>query len=112
MSLTTTLQNSFNNYDDTDVDWKNFIADHKDYLIANANQVTISQSYMQGYVFALARYLRSINYNAHCTWIIARINNLPNDLAFIDTIGVLLLPPFSIIQELYTSYITAKNNGT
>jgi len=40
------------------------------------------------------------------------INNLVNDIPFIDTIGTLLIPPFELIQNLYTNYISAQSSGT
>lgn len=111
-TLITMLTNSLNNYNDTDPKWRQFIDDHKAYLIANSQIQTISSSFMQGYTYALERYLRSISYKTSCTWIILLINNLVNNLAFTNNIGSLLIPPFQLIEDLYTTYLTAQQTGT
>jgi len=111
-NLVSLLNNSLNNYDDTSPTWRAFIDDHKAYLIANSKTYTISMSYMQAYIYDIKRYLRSINYPTNVAWIIQLINNLVNDIPFIDTIGTLLIPPFELIQNLYTNYISAQSSGT
>ena len=112
MALIDLLTNSLDNYDDLDPDWKNFILDHKQYLIDKSTMAIISTSYMQGYRYSLRRYLRSISYNIHCAWIVGLVNNLPTDVMFTDTVNSLRLPPFSVIESLYTTYLTLKTNSS
>lgn len=110
-SLIALLNNSLNNYNDTDSNWRQFISDHKTYLIANSKIRNLSPSYFQGVQYNLKAYLRKINYMTNCAWIVALINNIPNDVNFAAGIGFLYIPNFSIIEALYTTYITTKNNG-
>ena len=109
MSLITLLQNSLNNYDDTDPLWYQFILDHKTYLIQNSSIRFITTAYLQTYTNNLKGYLQSISYPVNCAWIVGLINNIPNDVAFDTTISQLYIPPYSLIQTLYTNYITTQN---
>ena len=111
MALIDMLTNSLDNYDDTDPAWVQFISDHKQYLISQSTTAIISTSYMQGYQYSLKRYLRSIHYNTHCAWIVALVNNLPTDIMFTNGVNSLTLPPFSLIQSLYTTYLTLKTRA-
>jgi len=110
-SLISILNSSLNNYNDTNSSWRNFISDYKSYLIANSTVRQITNGYLQGVRFNLTAYLRSINYNTNCAWIIALINNLPNDVYFTTGINFLYVPQFSIIEQLYTSWITTQQNS-
>jgi hypothetical protein len=112
MSLIDMLNNSLNQYNDTSDAWSQFIKDHKTYLRNNATTYTISSSYMQGYLYDLKRYLRAINYDQHCAWIVAWINDLINDVAFDASVTILLIPSVQTIQELYTTYLTTQSNHT
>lgn len=112
MALIDTLSNSLNNYDDTDPNWRQFVDDHKTYLINLSNVATISTSYMQGYRYALRRYLNTIRYNTHCTWIVRLVNNLPSDVQFTDSVNSLLIPPMSVIEDLYTTYLTTQSGAS
>ena len=109
MALLDILSSSINIYDDTDPVWRQFIADHKQYLIDRSNTVFISPSYIQGYVYSLPRYLKSIAYNIHCTWIIRLINNIPTDIDFNTSVSSLMIPPFTVIQGLYTTYSVQRS---
>jgi hypothetical protein len=109
-NLVNLLNKTITNYSDVDPAWRQFVDDHKAFLIANSTTMQISESYMQQFVQDLPRYLRSINYNTQVTWIIWLINDLVTDIAFVQNIGTLLIPPFQIIENLYTSFITATSN--
>jgi len=109
MALIDILASSINQFDDVDSAWQQFIADHKQYLINNARTVLISPSAMQAYTYSLVRYLRAINYNTHCAWIVRLINNLPTDIQLDTTVNSLLIPSFSDIESLYTTYAVQKS---
>lgn len=109
MALIDLLAYSVNQYDDADPEWRAFISDHKQYLIANSTLATISPGYMQRYVFSLKRYLRSNNYNTHFAWIVALINDRPTDTDFSSDVTMLLLPSAAVIEMLYTNYLSAKS---
>jgi hypothetical protein len=111
-SLITMLNNSLTNYDDTDKDWYQFVDDHKQFLLNNSILRNITPSYLQGVQYNLRAYLRSIHYNVSCTWIVQLINNLPNDVGFLSSnVSFLYVPNFPVIEALYTTYITTKNNS-
>ena len=109
MSLVDILNNSINHYDDTDPKWRIFISDHKQYLIGQSTTYNISTQYIQTHIYSLKRYLRSINYNIHCAWIIALINNIPTDFQFTSDVKTLYIPSIAVIESLYTNYITTNS---
>lgn len=109
-SLLTLINNSLNNYDDTDPLWRQFVSDHKVYLIANSTYRNITNSFIQGVNYNLKAYCRSIGYSTNCAWIVALINNIPTDVMFTKGVTFLYVPPFSVIEALYTSYITVQGN--
>ena len=106
MALTDLLTNSLNYYDDVDGAWRLFIIDHKQYLINRSTTYIISQSYFQGYIYDMKRYLRSINYPTNCSWIVGLINNIHNDIMFTPEINILLIPSPTILEMLYVTYKT------
>jgi hypothetical protein len=108
MALIDTLNASINQYDDTDVVWRQFISDHKQYLIGQSQTYSISSSYLQSYIFSMKRYLRSIGYNTHLAWIVSLINNIPSDVQFVAGTTLLYVPSLTLIQSLYTNYVTAN----
>lgn len=110
-SLLALIANSITTYSDIDPEWKQFISDYKTYLISQSTLRTISNGYFQSVQYNMQAYLRSINYNVSCAWIIAMINNIPNDVYFAPGITMLYVPSFSIIEQLYTNYITSKQNN-
>lgn len=112
-SLINILSASMNNYDDSDPLWYRFIDDHRDYILANSDLRTISPSYMQSVRYNLRSYLRNIGFPPNCAWIVQLINDMPNDVLFNSAnVSSLYVPPFSLIQTLYTSYMTTKSPTT
>lgn len=108
MALVDILNETLTNFGDTDPAWRQFISDHKQYLINRSSVMLISPAYMQQYLYSLGRYLRSINYDPACAWIIRLINDIPTDIVFDASVGSLRIPPFTIIAALYTTYIAQK----
>lgn len=97
------LAATINAYDDTDPAWRQFISDHKTYLLSQSQLQMITPSFFQSVVYDLNRFLIGINYNTHCTWIVRLINAIPSDVVFV-AITALQIPQMRVIQDLYTRY--------
>lgn len=111
MALTDILSQNITNYSDTDGRWYQFILDHKTYLLNNSQLRNISLAYMQQYINNLEAYLRSINYPTDCAWIVALVNNIKNNIEFNTSTLEIYVPPFTLIQRLYTDYNTIVSNS-
>ena len=110
MALIDLLNATITNYSDTDPDWRQFVLDHKLYLLSNSTPRNVSSGYLQAVRYSMSAYLRSINYNLSCTWIVQFINNIPTDVMFTTQAQIIYVPNFAIIEQLYTSYITTKGS--
>jgi len=108
MSLITILSQSFNQYSDLDPKWRQFIDDHKTYLIEQSPLMSITPSYMQRYKYSIKQYLQSVQFNHNCAWIVQLINNIPSDIQFTGQNILLYIPPMNVIEALYTNYVTAN----
>jgi hypothetical protein len=70
--------------------------------------MTITPSYMQSYKYSIKRYLRSVQFNNNCAWIVQLLNDIPSDIQFTGQNLLLYIPPMNVIEALYTNYVTAN----
>lgn len=109
MSLITILNNTASVYDDTDAAWRQFILDHKTYILQQSQLRVITSAYIQRYSYNIQAYLQSINFPTSCAWIIEILNAIPSNIEFDSSVSQLYIPTFSLIETLYTTYITTKS---
>lgn len=109
MSLITILNNATSVYDDTDPAWRQFILDHKTYLLQQSTLRIITSAYIQRYSYNLQAYLQSVNYPTSAAWIIGILNAIPSNIEFDRSVSQLYIPPFSLIETLYTTYLTTNS---
>ncbi len=99
---------------DTDPAWRQFIIDHKAYIISSAGQQKVSPEVMTQCNYNLIRYLRIQNLQVNLAWIVLLINGLDSDIDFnADMLSLTLyVPSETLIQTLYQTYQTVSQVST
>ena len=113
MSLTDLINQSIKTTtSDDQVDWRQFILDHLDYIAARSTTFSIDPPLMNQYRYDLKRMLK-VYFKRHqdMEWIVLLLNNLPNDFSFYEPMSI-TIPSDELITNLYHSYITIASNAS
>ena len=109
-SFTTTLYLNVQDetYNSGELGWKQFLQDHREYIIARSTLVEVTPNEMTYYKHRIRKYLAYKNYSSNFDQIFRLINRLPRDQMFNETVTSVYLPDSDTIAELRRSYQTLR----
>lgn len=93
-----------------DIDWYQFVLDHKDYIRQRSTQVMPSGEIIGQTRYDVTRWLRKENFEPKFWWIVMVINDINSDLDYRknNILIPIFIPTVTVIKNLYTSYISTS----
>lgn len=105
-SLADRLRAKVNPLDLYDTDWRVFVEDHKENIIANSTLHTVDIEDLVSYLYQPTEYLQDIvQVDIRLVGICRYINELVSDVAFDRTISQLYIPDFNYLRNLRSTYL-------
>lgn len=92
----------------TDMDWMNYVIDHRDLIIQNSVQTPVDPQMMSQYRFRPHAFLDHLRVPRHFHWIVKFINHINHSIQFVGHRDI-LIPNTGYIQKLYEQYVTIKS---
>lgn len=111
MALLDDLQTAMSSpFLDMNVNWKQYVYDHRMYLRANANRIVPSGERLVSCRYNLQRWLREEGYDPTIWWIVLLLNGMKNDLDFDSSWAdkVIYVPTGTQMNTAYLSYLTTS----
>lgn len=109
MSLQTAYKNMMSEYSNHDADWVQFVKDHYNYIMENAEMIALDIHVHHTTRYRLEDYLNRFGIDPSLTWIVIYINQLKSNLSFIE-LNQLLIPNERSIRYLREQYMTVRSN--
>ena len=99
-------------YLDTDINWKQFIRDHKSYLRSISPRIFPTNEIIAANRYDIKRWLRHEGYTPSSWWIILCLNDLSSDIDFVmdNVFTSLYVPRVDQLTTLYRLYLTTSQN--
>ena len=95
-------------YNSGAVDWRQFLQDHREYIIDRSTLVNVTPNEMTYYKYRIRKYLAHKGYSGKFDQVFRLINRLPRDQMFNETVTSVYLPDSDVIAELRRSYQTLQ----
>ena len=99
-------------YLDTDINWKQFVRDHKTYLRSISPRIMPTNEVIAANRYDIKRWLRHEGYTESSWWIVLCLNDLDSDIDFImdNVYTALYVPRADQLVTLYRLYLTTSTN--
>lgn len=95
----------------SDVNWVQFIRDHKQYILNKCTTKEVDVYYMLKYKYRPTHFMLDNNYQWQMTWIMMFINDIPNESYFNENITSLKMFEASLIIDLYRIYESSSESS-